>query len=249
MAEPPSSELAARATDEWTRKYPLVPAGTVEVENRRGNITIEATDAAEVEVRAERVVMAATEQGARDVVPRVRIAEDVTPEKISIRSEGLVGLVIGVEAEVNFSIRVPRGAAVRARTRSGTVTVAGLSGRPVVNAVNGAIVGTDLRGGIEARATNGSIAVAMAEVATEPLDLRATNGSIALTLPATAAATIQANLTNGSFDSADLPFELIGERTPRRVRGQINGGGTLIDLTAVNGKIRVASPAAPPPPQ
>ena len=52
--------LSARATDEWTHTYPLTPGGEIAIDNTNGKIDVEGTDAATVEVRAERIAKGAT---------------------------------------------------------------------------------------------------------------------------------------------------------------------------------------------
>ena len=111
------------------------------------------------------------------MAPRVRISEDVTPDKIVLRSEGLGGITVGVEIEVNFHVTVPAGTKLRLRSANGDITMTNVDGTIVASSSNGAIIGKALRGGIDARATNGSITIDMAAVSKDPIDLRATNGS------------------------------------------------------------------------
>src|SRR5947209_2999000 len=63
--------LSARATDEWTHTYPLKPGGEIEIDNTNGRIDVEGTDTPTVEVRAERVARGATQQAARELLPRI----------------------------------------------------------------------------------------------------------------------------------------------------------------------------------
>src|SRR5213592_2746495 len=63
--------LTGRATDEWTRRYPLSPGGEVRVVNTNGRIEVEPGQGAEVEIRAERIARAATDAGARELLPRI----------------------------------------------------------------------------------------------------------------------------------------------------------------------------------
>src|SRR4051812_19624122 len=79
--------LTGRATDEWTRRYPLSPGGEIRVVNTNGRIEVEPGEGAEVEVRAERIARAATDAGARELLPRITIKEDIAPDRISIQTE------------------------------------------------------------------------------------------------------------------------------------------------------------------
>ena len=231
--------LPGRASSEWTRSYAIQPGGEFQVVGAGGTIEVQGTTNPAIDVKAERVVRAATDAMAASMAPRVRISEDVTPDKIVLRNEGLGGITVGADIEVNFHITVPLGTKLRLRSANGDITMTNVDGTIVASSSNGAIVGKALRGGIDARATNGSITIDMAAVSKDPIDLRATNGAIKLSLPPTANANVEATCTNGSVDYSGLPLQLAGEQTKRRTRGRLNEGGTPIDLTTTNGDIQL----------
>lgn len=233
-----SGPLDARAADEWTRSYDLAPGGEVQVVGAVGSVDIQG-GGARVEVRAERVARASNDATARDVLPRIRIREDITPDKIVLQTEGLGGIVIGVEVEVNYHITVPPKTRLRVRTANGPVTIVNVDGQVIASSANGAIVGRHLSGGVEARAVNQSVTLDFAAFGQDPVDVRATNGRIEISVPSDIDANLQVNCTNGKIDVQDLAFEALGEQTSRRVRGRLNKGGTPIELTAVNGDVRV----------
>src|SRR5438093_2334287 len=80
-------DLTARAADEWTRTYPLSAGGEVQIVNPNGRIEIQGVDGRSVEVRAQRVVQAMTDESARDILSRIRITEDVRPDRVSLQTE------------------------------------------------------------------------------------------------------------------------------------------------------------------
>jgi hypothetical protein len=227
------------ARDQWSRTYPLEAGGDVQIVNGVGNVEVRTGSGADVTVTADRIAKAASEQTARDVVPRIQIREDVTPAKIVLTTEGLSGLVIGVSARVDYHVTVPAGAAVRIRTVDGVVKGSDIAGRFVATTTNGTITGTNMRGGIDARSVNGNVTLDVAAVGTDPIDLRVTNGAAELALPADAKANLSATVTNGKIDTGGLAFEALGEQTPRRVRGRLNGGGAPVEVNAINGGIRI----------
>jgi hypothetical protein len=232
--------LTARASDEWTRSYPLAATGEVQITNGNGSIEIEGVEGAMVDVRAERIARAATEAGARELLPRINIKEDIKPDRVAIETERLSGILIGVSIEVKYRVRVPTMAIVRSRTTNGEITASTLAGRLVATTTNGAITGRDLNGGVEARAVNGPVTIDIRALGSELIELRTVNGSLTLTLPASAKANLSASVTNGLIDTTGLALDLMGEQTKRRVRGRLNGGGTPIELSTTNGPIRVA---------
>ena len=71
--------LAARATDEWTRTYPLSPGGEVRIVNTNGKVEIEGVDGSTVEVRAERIARGATDAAARECIQETMYALEIDP--------------------------------------------------------------------------------------------------------------------------------------------------------------------------
>jgi hypothetical protein len=231
--------LNARASDEWTRTYPLAATGELQVFNTTGTLEVEGVDGTMAEVRAERIVRAATETAARELLPRIEIHEDVGPDRVAIETRRPSGILIGVSFEVQYHVRVPKTALVRLRTVNGELVVTALRGRLVATTTNGAVTGRDLSGGVEARVTNGRVTIDVGSLGADPIDLRTVNGALQLTLPRTARANLSATCTNGVIDVSGVALELMGEQSKRRVRGRMNGGGTPVELTTTNGSIRV----------
>jgi hypothetical protein len=235
---PRHGSLTGTASDDWARTYTLAGGGEVQVVGAAGSIEVVGTNQRAVEVRAERVARASTDAAARELLPRINIREDVSPDKIVLQTEGLSGLVIGVEVEVNYHISLPLSALTHLRT-GGDVSVSNMAGRTVVAATNGAVVMKAIAGGAEVRAVNGNVDVELAAFGAEALDLRSTNGNVSLSIPADTNAYLLANFTNGKIDMGDLRYEPVGEQTRRRIRGRINAGGAPIELTTVNGNIQL----------
>jgi len=237
------ASLAGHATDEWSRSYPLSPGGELQIVGANGSVDIRGGTGTTVEVRAERMARASSDDAAREILPRIRIREDVTPDKVVLQTEGLSGIVIGVEVVVNYHVTMPSTSRARVRAVNGDVRVADMQGQVVLSSTNGEVVGTNLRGGVDARAVNKGVTVSLGAFGRDPVDLRATNGSVDLAVPSDVNASLEANYTNGTFDISGLSYEPFGEQTRRRARGRLNAGGTPISITTVNGNIRVR-PAA-----
>ncbi len=232
-------ELTGRGSDEWSRHYTLQDGGEFQIVGAVGTIDVQGSEASAIEVKAERIVRSSSDAVAQDAVARIRITEDVTPDKIMLRNDGLGGIVVGVDITVNFHVTVPRATRLRLRTAGGDIIVANVNGTVVASTTNGSITGTSLGGGVEARSINGGVTVDLAGVGQDPVELHATNGSIALTLPATANANVEASCTNGQIDIAEVPLQVTGEQSARKTRGRLNAGGAPIDLTTTNGNIKV----------
>jgi len=233
--------LSAHATDEWTHTYPLTPGGEIRIINTNGRIDVEGVDGSTVEVKAERIARGATDAAARELLPRIVIKEDVKPDRITIETERISGIMIGAGFEVRYHVRAPKGALVNATNTNGQVAVNAISGKVVAHTTNGAVKGTNLTGGVNGETTNGSISIDMASVGSDRISLETTNGSVTLMLPEKAKATVSASVTNGGINAGSLDNFEVTEKARRRLEGKMNGGGTEVELHTTNGSIRLRS--------
>src|SRR3954469_478271 len=159
--------LSARATEEWTHTYPLAPGGEIRIVNTNGRIEVEGVDGTTLEVRAERIARGATDSAARELLPRIVIKEDVKPERVTLETERMNGIMIGAGFEVRYHVRAPRGAVVNVTNTNGQVALNALTGKVVAHTANGAVKGTKLTGGVDARSTNGGVSIEMASVGSD----------------------------------------------------------------------------------
>jgi hypothetical protein len=231
--------LTARATDEWTRTYPLSPGGEVRIVNTNGKIEVEGVDGSTVEVRAERIARGATDASARELLPRIVIKEDSTPDRVSLETERMSGIMIGAAFEVRYHVRAPKSAVVSVTNTNGQVSLTSLSGKVNAHTTNGGVNGKNLTGGVDARSTNGGVTIDLASVGTERISLRTTNGGVTLIVPEKAKANLSASWTNGGINVSSLENLDISEKSRRRFEGTLNGGGTPIELQTTNGGIRI----------
>jgi len=232
-------QLTARATDEWTRTYPLSPGGEVRIVNTNGRIDVEGVDGPTVEIRAERIARGASEAAARELLPRIVIKDDSTPARVSLETERMSGIMIGAGFEVRYHVRAPKNAVINVTNTNGQVAVNGLTGTIVAHTTNGGVKGTNLAGGVDARSTNGGVSIEMASIGPERISLETTNGGVTLMLPEKAKATVSASCTNGGITVGALDNFEVTEKSRRHLEGRLNGGGTAIDLQTTNGGIRV----------
>jgi len=230
--------LPGRATEEWTKTYPLGAGGEVRIGNTNGKVEIEGVEGSTVEIHVQKTARAATDEAARQLLPHITINEDIKPDRVSLETARMSGLMIGAGFEVQYHVRAPRGAAIHARTTNGVVTLNGLSGKVVARTTNGGVRATALSGSVDAESTNGGVNVDLASVGADRIALRTTNGGVTLDLPETAKADVAATWTNGGMSVNGLNLE-VSERGRRRFEGKLNGGGTPIDLHTTNGGIRL----------
>lgn len=227
------------AQDEWTKSYTLGPGGHFEVRNGNGEIRIEPSPDAAVHVKAERRAKAATDEEAKALLAELRIEEQISQTAVVLETKAPAGRSRRGHV-VKYTVRVPAGIAVRARTINGGVRLERLPNDAVVATENGGIHGEDLSGATEAETTNGGVDVTLRALAPGGVKLTTVNGGVQLVLPRTAKADISARCVNGGLSVGDLPVDRIGEQSRRRLDGKLNGGGARVELATTNGGIAVA---------
>jgi hypothetical protein len=237
----PLGELTGQATDEWVRSYEIRPDGEIQVSATNGTIDLEGYEGKTVEVRAERTARAVTDEAARELISKIAINEEVAPDRVAIRTEGVSGILIGVSYQVKYHVRAPQAVVARMRVTNGIVTAKRFSGHLIATSTNGGIVGEEIGGQLEARSTNGTVRIALQQVAAAGVTLRTTNGRVDLSLPPSAKADLSAECRNGAVTVEGLSVEPLGEQTRRAVRGKLNGGGPPIDIETTNGAVRIRS--------
>jgi len=233
------AHLAGRATEEWTRTYTLKPGGELRITNTNGKIDVEPSDGTQAVVRAEKIARAATDTGAQELLPRIEIKEDVSPERVFIQTGRIDGFLIGAGFEVRYHVKAPRGVFVNVANTNGQIALTDLDGKVTARTTNGGVTGKGLTGGVEARTTNGGVNIDFASVGKDPISAKTTNGGVSISLPQDAKADLSATWTNGGAQvSPDLKIDVI-EKSRRRFEGRLNGGGATIELHTTNGGIRV----------
>jgi len=234
--------LNGRASDEWTRTYQLSPGGEIRIGNTNGRVDVDAVDGNTVEVKAERIAKATTDGAAEELLPRIKIDEKVTPDRIEIETSRMSGIMVGASIEVRYHVRAPKSAKVHVTNTNGIVNLTGLSGGVEAHTTNGGVRGTDLSGRVDASATNGGVTIDFASV-TDEVHLGTTNGGVTIGVPESAKANIVATCTNGGIAVSGVKMEMT-EQSRRRVEGKLNGGGAVVDLHTTNGGVRIRARGA-----
>ncbi len=141
------------------------------------------------------------------------------------------------DVQVDFTVHVPAGVRFIGKTVNGTVEAANLASDVDANTVNGSIrISTS--GDAEARTVNGSIVAALGRSTwSNELAFSTVNGGITLELPASVSTEVRATM-NGEI-MTDFPLTVTGRLGPRSLHGTIGSGGRELELSTVNGSIRL----------
>jgi len=238
--------LGPETKEEFRWHGPVAPGGTVEIRGVNGAIRAEPAAGNDVEIVA---LKRGRRNSPRDVqvkvVPHdggltvcaVYPASGFGPANECQPGSGGRMNVRHNDVSVDFTVRVPAGSGLVARTVNGSVRASGLRGRVEAHTVNGSVT-LFTEGAAEAETVNGSIDAALGRTDwKDAASFQTVNGSITLALPREASTAVEARTVNGRIA---VDFELTGARTSRReLSGTIGAGGRKLALATVNGGIRV----------
>jgi hypothetical protein len=139
---------------------------------------------------------------------------------------------------VHFVVGVPYGVGFIGRTVNGEVEGRSLQGSAEGYTVNGS-VRLSTTGLALASTVNGSIDATMGEANwSSRASFKTVNGAITLTFPPILSAELRAETVNGSI-TTEFPITAIGQFNRRRLNGTIGGGGQELNLSTVNGSIKL----------
>jgi DUF4097 and DUF4098 domain-containing protein YvlB len=142
------------------------------------------------------------------------------------------------DVTVDFDVQVPAGVVFNGATVNGEMSAEGLKADVKASSVNGSVRVTTT-GLAEASTVNGSVYVEMGRVDwTDELEFTTVNGKITLTMPSQLSTEVRASTVNGDIES-DYPVLVTGKFGPRRMSGKIGNGGRTLNLSTVNGGIRL----------
>jgi DUF4097 and DUF4098 domain-containing protein YvlB len=240
-----ASPAAAQAPFQWRGQ--LASGQTVEIKGINGDVRAIASPSAEVEVVATRSARRSNPEDVKiEVVPHaggitICAVYPTPPGGEPNRCEpgnGGRSNTRDNDTVVNFDVRLPKGVGFLGRTVNGEVDGESLQGDVEAHSVNGSVRLTTT-GRALASTTNGSVNVTMGR-ADWPNGARfsTVNGGITLTLPSRLDAELRAEMLNGSLTS-DFPVNVTSTDGPRRLRGTIGSGGRELNLSTVNGSIRL----------
>jgi hypothetical protein len=235
-----------KAEDTWSRTYKVAEKGRFELINVNGRITAEPAEGAELVVEARRTAKARSDEGAKELLSKLEIREEVgeTAVRVESRPPRLGGFS---NHQIEWTIKVPKGVIVDLRTTNGGVRLNGLANEIHAKTTNGGVKGLNIVASvIEASAVNGGVEFEFAAPldSSASIELETVNGGVELSLPAESKATIAARCVNGGVQVENLDIARDQEQSDfdkrRRLNGTMNGGGAKVNLSTTNGGVRLS---------
>jgi hypothetical protein len=141
------------------------------------------------------------------------------------------------DMRVDFTVLVPPGVQVDAKTVTGDVDIIGAAAPVHASTVNGDLDVSTAVGPVIAATVNGDVTVRMDTlVGTDPVQLTSVNGSVTAELPAALDGDLDLSTVHGAYAS-EFPIATSGTFSEQRARGTVGSGGRSIRLTTVNGQV------------
>jgi DUF4097 and DUF4098 domain-containing protein YvlB len=165
--------------------------------------------------------------------PEARCTEEGVQRARRIQVRG-----INNDTDVSFTVRLPAGAHITARTTNGTLVITGATGEVNARTTNGEVTAESSGGPVMASTTNGDVRIRVSRLPDQGASYRTTNGTITIELPDGINTNIEARTTNGGI-SSDFEVMVTGSISPRSLRGRIGSGGPTLSLSTTNGSIRI----------
>lgn len=142
------------------------------------------------------------------------------------------------DTQVEFTVRIPAGLDLAAKTINGKIVARDLDGAVDAKTVNGSVrIATS--GLARASTVNGSIEASIGSTDwSEPISFETVNGSLSVEMPAAVNADVRASSTNGRVRT-DFPLEVPRTWHGGKARGTLGAGGSELELSTVNGSISI----------
>jgi hypothetical protein len=150
-----------------------------------------------------------------------------------------------IRVRTEFTLRVPAGLRLVARTMNGPISVDRVRGDVRLATMNGGIR-VSTTGAVEAQTMNGAIDAVVAP-GPGPFVFETMNGDVSVTLPGSMEADVHASTMRGDIDS-DFPLNESSDYGPSVATGRIGGGGARLEASTMNGDVglrRIAAPSQP----
>ena len=227
---------AKEVREEFHQTYPLDREGKVQLENVNGDVRIVTWDREEIKVDA---IKRAKKQEHLD---EVKIEVDAKADRIRIKTkypDSKSRRNKDNSVSVEYLLTVPKSSRLDGiNTVNGGVEIEKVGGDVKASSVNGAVKADGLSGEVELSTVNGSLKANFAQLK-KSVSLKSVNGSVTVALPPETNARVSANTVSGGI-SSDFALQ-VKKHFPigRNLDEKIGEGGPAIELSTVNGGIRI----------
>jgi hypothetical protein len=224
--------------DEFRQTYQIAPGAPVRVSGINGRVDVETITGSTAEVH---------------IVRSARTKQELEHRKIIVEQAG-GGLVVRGEKEDNsrrdgerrdvrqrVTLRLPRNIDFTASGVNGRTTVGEVDGPVRLSGINGRVEVGQARGYTDISGVNGSVAMTIAQLGERGIQISGVNGRVELKFAETLNADLSVTGINGAVNTEGLPNVTVQGRVSRNnFNARIGSGGTPINVSGVNGSVRLA---------
>jgi len=236
---------------------PMSAGGTFAAKTHNGSITVTGADAADCNVTATITGRAISTEGAKKIAEETTIKLEPFGNKLTAKIER-PALGMSQSVSVRFDVKLPQQSNLALKTHNGRIIITNIVGK--IDAVthngrigceqiagdvklkthNGRIVCQKISGDTKLKSHNGRIEVVYAKDAPGICNIEAVthNGRIEFTAPANFSAKAEVKTHNGSINT-ELPIEVVGKISRRKLAGKIGDGEGTLYLETHNGSIKI----------
>jgi DUF4097 and DUF4098 domain-containing protein YvlB len=141
---------------------------------------------------------------------------------------------------VSYEVFVPQPTDLTLNAHNGGIHISDVRGRLEFKTTNGGVHLARIAGDVNGSTQNGGVHIELSGSRWEggQIDVRTQNGGVHISMPDRYSAHIQTETVNGGIQS-DFPTPSYGERRPRNLDFNVGSGGALIHLTTTNGGVHL----------
>jgi DUF4097 and DUF4098 domain-containing protein YvlB len=235
------SDASVKETVEST--HAVDPGASFSLDNINGRVTIDTWDRAEIKIVALKKADDQEDLDAMDVKIQASPTHVSVWTKYNKKEDASFWNRWNSSGEVSYTVTVPVGTVLEeVKTVNGAVRVNGVEGSVHVSSVNGSVEAEGLRSDASISTVNGHLKAVFASInQNQRIKLNSVNGRSEIVVPANASFEIKARTVHGGISN---DFGLDNGRSKwgvgSRMRGQLGEGGADVDISTVNGGIRVS---------
>ena len=233
-----SASPQAEATDQWTKTYPVVAGGTLEIKNTNGSVDVTQSSGASIEIVADRVAHGPNEEAAKGTLKDLVIHDMSSAASVIIESTSHPSNMLSSVPEVNFHVKLPRGTNLKLSGTNQKISVADIDGTIEALNTNGEIHLAGLTNFAMATSTNGAVDLTFTKITDAGAGCSTTNGAVSLTLPKDAHANLKIHTSNGAIHTDNLNMATT-ESSAHTLEGTLGGGGSIIQVATTNGEVKL----------
>ncbi len=221
------------------------PSGRLEVDNRRGRISIETWDRDEV---GYRVRIEPPNDGGDVSFTSLDVSHSESKVKLDpdfpwrFQIPGFITISPGgaERAVLHYTIAVPASIELELDAHRSTIDLSGLTGPVEIDLHSGSVTGTNLSGGLNLEIHSGKTRLTYTRF-TAPISIDSFDGAVRLTLPAGVGFDLETQLSSADQLTAGESLSLPSP-AETNYEGPVNGGGPLVSIDAPSGTIELRTP-------